>query len=228
MKKIPAVFMLAVALSCGCARVPVVAVKPGFDLGKVGRVALLDFADGPGGAGTGQIASQAMEPYLLAAGYSLVERGQVHRILQEQAFDQSAAVAPDAIQKLGRLLSVQALVLGSVTGFTAEQTQVYMQNVSNVAYNPVYDTVQVTGRKGEVRTQRVLGHYDVTTTEEQIPATYQTPATVAFSAKLVDAATGVLLWTGSTSGAGDTAAAAADDAAKRLMESLKKAAKPKP
>jgi hypothetical protein len=220
--------LAAVGLACGCARAPVVAVKPGFDLFKTGRVALLDFTDGPGGAGTGQIASQAMEPYLLRAGYSLVERGQLRRILLEQSFDQSSAVAPDEIQKLGRLLSVQALVLGGVTSFTAERSDVYLQNVSNVSYDPVYQTVQFKGRDGAVRTRTELSHYDVTTTHEQIPATYQTPAAVAFSAKLVDAATGVLLWTGSTSGEGDSAAAAADSAAKRLTEALAKAAKPKP
>ena len=215
--------ILAVGLSCGCASAPVVAVKAGYDSRKVGRVALLYFDDFRGQAGSGQTVSQALEPYLLSAGYSLVERTQVRRVLQEQAFDQSGSVAQDAIRTLGRLLSVQAAVLGLVTSFAAEQSQVYMQNVSNVAYNPVYETVQVPGRKGEVRTRQVLGHYDVTTTNEHIPATFETPGSVAFSARLVDVATGEVLWTGSTSGSGDTAAGAADGAAKRLMNALKKA-----
>jgi hypothetical protein len=83
--------------------------------------------------------------------------------------------------------------------------------------------VQRSGRKGAVRTEQVLSHYDVTTTNEQVPATFETPGSVAFSARLVDSATGEVLWTGSTSGGGDTAAAAADGAAKRLMNALKDA-----
>ena len=220
MDKKAVVLILAAGLAWGCANAPVVAVKPGYDFHKVGRVALLDFEDLGGQPGSGQAVSQALEPYLLRAGYSLVERTQVQRILQEQAFDQSSA---SSAQALGKLLSVDAVVLGRVTSFVAEQSQVYMQNVSNVAYNPVYDTVQVTGRKGEVRTQQVLGHYDVTTTNEQIPSTFDTPGSVAFSARLVNAATGEVLWTGSTSGSGDTAAGAADGAGKRLMDALKKA-----
>ena len=93
MNRTAALLLLAAGLSCGCASAPVVAVKPGFDLRQVGRVALLDFAGFPGQGGSGALVSQALEPYLLQAGYSLVERGQVQRILQEQAFDQSAAVA---------------------------------------------------------------------------------------------------------------------------------------
>lgn len=217
------VLLLAAGISCGCASAPVVAVKSGYDFHKVGRVALIDFADLGGQAGSGQVVSQAFEPYLLRAGYSLVERSQVQSILQEQSFSQTGAVAPEAAQTLGRLLSVSALVLGRVTSFIAEQSQVYMQSVSNVSYSPVYQTVQVQGRRGQTSTRQEVSNYDVTTTNEEIPSTFLTPATVAFSARLVDAATGELLWTGSTSGSGDTAAAAADAAAKRLMNALKKA-----
>jgi curli biogenesis system outer membrane secretion channel CsgG len=218
-----ATLILVAGFSCGCARAPVVAIKAGYDFHKVGRVALLDFADLPGQAGSGQAVSQILEPYLLRAGYSLVERSQVQNVLQEQSFEQSAAVSAQGAQALGKLLSVDALVLGSVTSFTQEQSQIYMQDVSDVAYNPVYQTVQVQDRHGQVSTQQQLSHYDVSTTNEQIPTTFDVPASVAFTARLVDAATGELLWTGSTSGQGDTAAAAADGAAKRLMNALKKA-----
>lgn len=225
MKRAAALLLLA-GLSCACARAPVVAVKPGFDLSRAGRVALLDFADLPGQGGSGAAVSQALEPYLLQAGYSLVERSQVRRVLQEQALGQTGVVASKAAQALGRLLAVDALVLGTVTGFVPEVSQVYMQAVSKVSYNPVYQTVQVPGPKGETRSQRVLSHYDVVTTKDQVPATFQTPASVSFSARLVDAATGEVLWTGSTSGEGDTSAEAANAAAKRLAAALKKAAKP--
>lgn len=221
-----AALLVAAGLSCACASAPVVAVKPGFDLSRAGRVALLDFDDLRGQGGSGAAVSQALEPYLLQAGYSLVERSQVRRVLQEQALGQSGLVASEAAQALGRLLAVDALVLGTVTGFVPEVSQVYMQTVSKVSYNPVYETVQVPGRKkGETRSQKVLSHYDVVTTKDQVPATFQTPASAAFSARLVDAATGELLWTGSSSGEGDTAAEAANAAAKRLVEALRKAAK---
>jgi curli biogenesis system outer membrane secretion channel CsgG len=221
-----AALLIAAGLSCACAGAPVVAVKPGFDLSRAGRVALLDFADLQGQSGSGASVSQALEPYLLQAGYSLVERSQVRRVLQEQALGGSGLVASEAAQTLGRMLAVDALVLGTVTGFVPEVSQVYMQTVSNVSYNPVYETVPVPGRKkGETRSQRVLSHYDVVTTKDQVPAAFQTPASVAFSARLVDAATGEVLWTGSSSSEGGTAAEAANAAAKRLVAALRKAAK---
>jgi len=218
-----AALLSAAVFWCGCAGRSVVAVKPGYDFARLGRVALLDFRDYAGQSGSGQLVSQALEPYLLRVGYNLVERSQVQKLLQEQAFSQTPAVSPETAEAMGRILGVDAVVMGSVTGFVPERSDTYLQTVQNVSYDPVYQTVQRKDRRGAVMTQQELSHYDVVTTNEQIPATYETPAAIGFSARLVDATTGELLWTGSASEQGSSLATAADQAAKRLMDALKKA-----
>ena len=215
--------LLLSVLAAGCAAPPVVAVKPGYDFAKVGRVALIDFQDAPGQPGSGAAVSQELEPFLLKAGYDLIERGQVEKLLQEQAFSQSGAVDPATAESIGKLLGVNALILGRVTTAVQARSSTYLQTVQNVAYRPVYQTVQYQDREGKLRARQTIGQYDVVTTNDHIPQTYTTPATLAFAARLVDVATGQVLWTGSSSSDGDSMAAAAADACARLMKALKKA-----
>ncbi len=215
--------VVASLLLAGCATPPVVAIKPGYDFTKLGRVALLAPQDFPGQPGSGAAVAEGLEPFLLQAGYDLIERSQVQKILQEQGFSHTAAVDPGTSARLGKILGVSALILGTVTNAAQARSSTYMQTVQNVNYKPVYQTVQVQGRNGKVRTMQQLSQYDVVTTNDQIPETYTTPASVSFTARLVDVATGQVLWTGSVSGSGDSVAEAASTASQRLMSSLKKA-----
>jgi hypothetical protein len=219
-------FALAAACSVlvgGCAPPPVVAIKPGVDFSTLGRVALVDFADAPRQRGSGAIVGQALEPYLLKAGYDLVERGQVEKLLSEQAFSASGAVDAASAAELGKILGVKAVVLGRVTALTQARSSTYLQTVQNTDYEPVYETRQVTGKDGQVRTRTKLSHTDVVTTKDEIPVTYTTPATVAFSARLVDATTGSVLWSGEVSSEGANLAEAAGKGAERMLAALKKA-----
>src|SRR3989442_12673751 len=49
--------------------------------------------------------------------YSVIERKQLDRILQEQNFQQSGRADPASAVKLARLLGVDAIVIGSITQF---------------------------------------------------------------------------------------------------------------
>jgi hypothetical protein len=214
---------LVASLLAGCATPPVVAIKPNYDFSKLGRVALIDPEDYPGQPGTGVAVGQGLEPYLLKAGYDLVERGQVDQLLQEQSFSRSENVDPKTAGRLGKLLGVQALILGRVTSAAQATSSTYVQTVQNTRYQPVYRTIQYTDREGNVHTRQKVANYDVITTNDQVPQTYTTPAQLAFTAKLVDVSTGQVLWTGSVSSDGDSLAAAANKAAERLVQALKKA-----
>jgi hypothetical protein len=215
-------FALLVACA-GCATPPVVAIKPGFDFSKVGRVALVDLEDFPGQAGSGAAVGQGLEPFLLKAGYDLVERGQVEQILQEQSFSRSENVDPATAASLGKLLGVGALILGRVTSVVQAQSSTYMQTVSNTTYQPVYQTQTYQDHEGNVRVRQRVSQYDVVTTNDQVPQTFTTPASVAFTVKLVDVGTGQVLWTGSVAGDGDSVSDAATKASGRLLNALKKA-----
>ena len=218
----PFLFASLVLLLAGCAAAPVVAVNPNYDSSRVGRVALLQLHDAPDLPGSGAAATEGLEPFLLRVGYDLVERGQVERLIGEQAFSHSEYVDPATAQSLGKILGVKALILGRVTSAVQARSNIYMQNVQNVRYQPVYETVQVKDRNGNERTRQQLGRYDVVTTNDQIPQTYTTPALIAYTARLVDVSTGQVLWTGSTSAQGDSLASAATEASERLVSALKK------
>jgi len=217
------ILIAAVLLASGCATPPVVAIKPNYDFTKLGRVALIDPDDYPNDPGSGAAVGQAMEPYLLKAGYDLVERGQVDQILQEQSFSRSANVDPATAGKIGQLLGVSALLLGRVTSAVQAQSNTFVQTVQDTSYQPVYQTTQFTDRNGNTQVRQKVANYDVVTTNDQVPETYTTPATIAFTVKLVDVATGEVLWTGSVSSDGDSVAEAASSAAQNLMKALKKA-----
>jgi hypothetical protein len=210
-------------VSAACAPKPVVAIKPGFDFTKLGAVALLDFSDAAGQSGSGVIVSESLEPFLLKAGYDLIERAQVDKVLNEQSFSHTENVDPQTAESLGKVLGVKAVVLGTVTSITQATSNTVMQTVQNVNYQPVYQTVQYTAPDGSVRSRSELSQYDVVTTNDQIPVTYTTPATLAFSARLVDAETGSVLWTGSVASDGDSLSEAATSGSQRLVAALKKA-----
>lgn len=201
-------FLAGAALLSGCANSPVVGIQPKYDFARLGRVALLNFEDAPNQLGSGKIVSQALEPYLLRGGYNFVERSQVDQILQEQKFSQSGAVDPQAAATLGKILGADALILGTVTNFTFQTKQTYMETVSNTTYVPA-------GRHGR--------HYDVVSTYDQVPVTDVTPASVGYSARLVDASSGEVLWFGTTQADGKNPPQAADRASDKLAQALKAA-----
>ena len=219
----PRALLPLLLLLAACAAPPIVAIKPGYDFSKVGRVALIDPPDAPGEPGSGVAVGRALEPYLLQAGYDLVERGQVDKVLAEQAFTHTDSVDPATAVQLGKLLGAQALVLGRVTGASPASSATYLQTVSNTTYHPVYETQVYKDRQGRDRSRQTIARYDVVTTNDQVPQTYTSPASVAFTVKLVDVTTGQVLWTGSVSDQGDSLADAASTAAGRLAKALKKA-----
>src|SRR5467141_2468985 len=49
--------------------------------------------------------------------YSVIERKQLDRVLQEQNFQQSARANASTAAQLGRLLGVDAIIIGSITQF---------------------------------------------------------------------------------------------------------------
>ena len=214
---------LAAALLAACATPPVVAIKPNYDFSRLGRVALIDPEDYPNQPGSGVAVGQGLEPYLLKAGYDMVERGQVDQILQEQSFSRSENVDPSTAGRIGKLLGVQALILGRVTSAEQAQSSTYVQTIQNTSYQPVYETRQWTDREGNVHTRQQVANYDVVTTNDQVPQTYTTPASIAFTVKLVDVTTGQVLWTGSVSSDGDSLADASSKASAKLVKALKKA-----
>jgi curli biogenesis system outer membrane secretion channel CsgG len=197
-------------------------------------VAVLSLTDYPAAPGSGELAAGTLEKYLLWAGYSVIERRQVQQILNEQSFQASDAVDPAAIRKVGRLLGVDALVLGDLTDYADAREQTVMVDEPQENTEPIYGTVETTQRSQGtvVRTsQQVVTGYQTTTTDQVVPEVETLPAHVGMSVRLVDVGTAEVLWSASDSSQGADPAAATEQASAALMQGVAKQLKksaPKP
>ena len=218
---------------CACAPSAVVVVSHSYDPQHVRRVAVLSFTDYPGAPGSGELAVGPFEKYLLWADYSLIERRQVRQVLDEQSLQASDAVDPATIRKVGKLLGVDALVLGGLTDFTNTREQTVMVDEPQEHTEPIYGRVETTQRSGGtvVRTsQKVVTGYQNFATDQVVPEIQTLPAHVAMSVRLVDVETAEVLWSASASSEGVDPSAATEQASAALMQGvvkqLKKSARP--
>src|SRR5689334_8251488 len=109
--------ILSGAVLSACSSPAIVVIAPNYDPSHIRRVALLYIRDNPGMSGSGEIASSTFEKYLLWAGYNLVERRQVTQLLKEQSLNFSGALDPATIRNVGKILGVDALIMGNLTEF---------------------------------------------------------------------------------------------------------------
>jgi hypothetical protein len=214
--------LLAAALAaCASARV---AVNRNFDFTKIRRVAVIGFNDYPRREGSGDLVSGAFEQALISAGYEVVERAQVHRIMAEKKF----SGAPDArkAKALGKLLGVDALLFGQITDLVESRTDLVNVDVVDDRIDPVYvrKTRRVTQSDGSTSevSESVIDGYKTTHIVRQEPRSYTTDGRLGVSARLVYVQTGAVLWSGSDS----TIAYSFQDAASGLAQEILKAVKP--
>jgi hypothetical protein len=203
--KLGRLLLAAAVLMAACAQSPV-AIKRGYDFRLISRVAILGFSDYPTQIGSGDVISSIFEKYLLKAGYDVVERREVDRLLKEQSFTLSGAVDPATAQQLGHILGVDALILGTITEFVPETSQI-------VPAQPLPDNYIPTHRRydNNYRSRRPdLG-----------PQTVLTDAKVGLAARMVDVATGSVLWIGSDDEVGSNIEDCADSISGKIMKGLK-------
>ncbi|MBI4346305.1 MAG: hypothetical protein HY553_05595 [Elusimicrobia bacterium] len=214
---------LAAALF-GCARRPIVVLKPTADFSKIERVAVLGFDDFPRQRGSGALVSSIFEKRLLAAGYSVVERRRVDDLLSEQKLSVSGAVDPKLARKLGRVLGVDALILGSVTDFQKAVHEHYTVPVSDVRKEPIIKRVvrrkKVDDQWVETEEDQIIGHNTIRTTREETHTRTIQPV-VGVAVRMVDVDTGEVLWVGSTSHTALATDEAAEDVATDILDSVK-------
>lgn len=188
--------LAAAAVLAACAPNAVVVVSPGYPAAKVKAVAVTTFSDYPGAAGSGDVAANTFEKYLLQAGYRVVD--------------------PDR---------ADALAVGAVTGYQGPRDETVMVDVPQSQSDPVYGQVVTTRRSGDTRVrtvQNVVTGYAVTQTSQIVPETQTVPARVALNVRLLDAKTNELLWSVSSSGTGEDAAAATEEASAAAMKAVLK------
>ncbi|MFI5345111.1 MAG: CsgG/HfaB family protein [Elusimicrobiota bacterium] len=214
--------LLAAAALCACATANV-AVNRRFDFTKIKRVAVIGFKDYPRVAGSGDIVTGAFEQSLLAAGYDVVEREQVAKVLQEKRF--TGSLDPKTAKDLGGLLGVDALLFGQITDLAETKDRMVKVDVVDDRSDPIYvqrsRRVQQPDGTWVETSQEVITGYKTTHIVRKEPRNYTTDGRLGVSARLVYVPTGGVAWSGSDS----TIAYSYEDAARGLADDILKAVK---
>lgn len=212
-----------VASLAGCATSARVFVSPNLAQHPVKRVAALNFKDFPGSLGSGAIATDAFEKYLFLAGYALVERRQADQLLKEEVLNQSGAIDPSNLKKIGQLLGVDALVLGSLTDYSYPRDQTVMTTMPLEETRPVYGKVVTQHRVGDVEVtteNKVVTGFETRSTDTVVPMESSTPAHVGLAVRMVNVETGEVLWSASGDSEGADMTEATEDASAKLMRAV--------
>jgi curli biogenesis system outer membrane secretion channel CsgG len=130
MKKIILLIVISIFLT-GCATVKV-SIKPDIDITRVRRVAVLPF--GPNGT-----VSDMFTTELIGIGkFDVIERGQLDKVLEEYRLNLSGVLDEKTRKKLGKLLGIDALFLGSAVVYEKPfATASQYSAVAGVAYETV-------------------------------------------------------------------------------------------
>ncbi len=200
-----------------------VAVNRNFDFARVQRVAVIGFKDYPGSAGSGEIVTGAFEQSVLAAGYDVIERDQVVKVLTEQKF--SGSLDPKTAKAVGDRLGVDALLFGRITDLAEPRSRMTKVDVVDNHSDPIYARktrrVQAAdGTWGDVSEETISG-YRTTRTLRREPRTYTISGRLGVSARLVFVGNGQVVWSGSDS----TEVATFEDSARGLADDILKAVK---
>lgn len=99
----------------GC-EVPKVAIKNPEALAKIKRIAVMPFSDGPGVLS--RQSGEATAGFVMTQiKYDLVERTHIKKVFEEHKLQISSLTDPSTAKKAGKLLGVDAIMVGSVSQY---------------------------------------------------------------------------------------------------------------
>ena len=122
-------FPLLILLAAACAG-PKIALNPRADFGSINRVAVMTFS-----GEKGDVAADLLAQSLVARGAQVVERQQLSALMEEQQLSSSGKLDPATVKRLGRLLGVDALFMGTVAESTPPSSYIVSQNQGSVYRN---------------------------------------------------------------------------------------------
>lgn len=153
---------------------PQIAVNKKADFSKIKRIAVLNFS-GPEGATVADIFTITF----LKHGADVVERQQLEAVTKELNLSQSELSDPGTRKKIGKLLSVDALVIGSVTSYKPN-TKYLMRNSSGS-----FDSVK------EIKGKNIyIQNFDPSTDTSIL----ETTAEIGISMRMIDTENGSILY----------------------------------
>lgn len=209
--------LLLLAAGAGCRTAD--AINRNYDLSRVRRIGVLAFDYGrhePFGA------EDIFAKHLLERGYQVVERSRLEAILKEQRLNASGLLAPGTAKGLGRMLGVDALILGQVTTFEPERKMVLMVDSHQTKEEPVFETTREKQPDGTtIEVKKEIGK-KITEESKKIPFVVPVDAEVGLAVKLVDVESGEVVWVGSDTSQGVNGPLATESIAAYLVKRLAK------
>ncbi|MBN2406109.1 MAG: hypothetical protein JXJ19_00270 [Elusimicrobia bacterium] len=122
-------FLVLILYGCG----PKVAVRPGYDFKSINRIGVMKFDSSqvdlftsfdPGTAVADEFVFQ-----FLSRGVRVVERSRLEDILREQKLWKSGYIDPETIKQAGKILGVDAIILGTVLKYVPDsKKRIYIKD----------------------------------------------------------------------------------------------------
>lgn len=193
---------LLALFAAGCATNIQVAINPRANFGAIQRVAVINF-----GGPQGDAAADAMTQYLVGYGANVVERQRLQSVLNEQRLGAAGLLDPATVKRVGKLLGVDALIVGTVSDLTPSRSYV-VQTGANVVVGGV---TPIDGRN----LYPVGGVPGVP--DSQIIAS---AASVGLVARMVEVETGSILWSAMMNYEGFDTTSAMRSIARSFVDSL--------
>ncbi len=141
------------------------------DFARYQKIAVLPFMDAPYAPYSGQVIQGLVSQSLGRYGFHVIERTKINDILREQQLSLSGAIDPDKSIEIGKILGVNALVVGEVGQFETRQRK------TDTVYFPIM-------------TGGVTNYYPIRGKEWN-------ESFVAISLRIIDVETGQLIYSGS-------------------------------
>lgn len=211
------VLLLLTVAACACAHKS--AVNRHYDLRSVRRVGVVAF-EAPQGLLLG--AEDLFAKHLLHHGYNVVERRTIAALLDEQRLGLSGLYSPRTAKRVGRILGVDALLLGSVTEFSPGRRDVVMARSRYTYHHPILSYRTRSGPDGALVTVAEQTGVNVMQESRDYPQVVSQDASVGLVVRLVDVESGEILWVGSAHRAAGDPVAAAESAAAHLVRQLRR------
>jgi len=162
----------------GCVT-PEIAVNSRADFSHIHRVAVATF-----GGESGDVAADLLTQDLLKHGADVVERQRLDALMQEQNLASQSMLDPATVKKIGKILGVDAIFVGTVATNVASQS--YLVTSSRHGYN-VNSVTPVNG------TTLMPGGAAIGIPDSQVVTS---AAQASLISRMVDVETGSIMWSG--------------------------------
>lgn len=195
-----------------------------YDVSKVQRIGVLTFEYG---AHPAFGAEDIFAKHLLGRGYQVIERTRLESVMAEQKLSLTGMLNPGTAKGVGKILGVDAVMVGQVTSFVPERKELVMIESRSKREEPVFEKKKKTKADGTVvEVNEVIGKKEFFDSK-QIPFMMPVEAEVGLAVKLVDVESGEIIWAGSDTSQGVNAPVSAEWIASHLVKSLSKKWKPR-